>query len=188
MALLRAAAGHPFLCRCGWMSILLIAASLKLIAQPTIPPEYQLKAVFLFNFARFVDWPARAFSAPDAPLVIGILGDDPFGGYLDETVRGEKSNDHPLVVQRYRRPSEIHGCHVLFISRSEADRLEQIFSTVRGRAFLTVGELDDFTARGGMIRLANERNKIRIHVNMSAVKTANLALSAKLLGVATIEP
>jgi hypothetical protein len=121
-------------------------------------------------------------------LVVGVLGDDPFDGYLDETVRGEKLNAHPLVVQRYRRPGEIRTCHVLFISRSEADRLEQVFTTVRGRAFLTVGDTDDFTARGGMIRLATERKKIRLHVNMNAVKTANLTLSAKLLGVATIEP
>src|SRR5204863_5659033 len=104
--------------------------------------EYQIKAVFLFNFAQFVDWPANAFPEAQTPLVIGVLGEDPFGSYLDETVRGEKVNNRPLVVRRYRRVDEIKTCHVLFISRSEANRLEQIFSGLKGRNILTVGDCD----------------------------------------------
>src|SRR5947207_13490122 len=79
--------------------------------------EYQIKAVFLFNFAQFVDWPTNAFPEVQTPLVIGVLGEDPFGSYLDETVRGEKVNNRPLVIQRYRRADEIKSCHILFISR-----------------------------------------------------------------------
>jgi hypothetical protein len=189
MALLRAAAlAHPGLLRCGWMVILLlVGGSLKLSAQPAASAEYQIKAVFLFNFARFVDWPAKAFPDADSPFVIGILGDDPFGSYLDETVRGEKVNGHPLTVQRYRRVGEIRACQVLFISRSEADRLEQILASLRGRSILTVGDTDDFAARGGMIRLATERNKVRMRINLDAVKAANLAISSKLLRVAEIQ-
>ncbi len=189
MALLRAAAlAHPGLLRCGWMVILLlVGGSLKLSAQPAASAEYQIKAVFLFNFARFVDWPAKAFPDADSPFVIGILGDDPFGSYLDETVRGEKVNGHPLTVQRYRRAGEIRACQVLFISRSEADRLEQILASLRGRSILTVGDTDDFAARGGMIRLATERNKVRMRINLDAVKAANLAISSKLLRVAEIQ-
>jgi hypothetical protein len=188
MALLRAAAlAHPGFVRWGWMLILLLASSLKLSAQTTASAEYQIKAVFLFNFARFVDWPAKAFPDADSPFVIGVLGDDPFGSYLDETVRGEKVNGHPLTVQRYRRVSEIRACQVLFISRSEADRLEQIVASLRGRGILTVGDTDDFAARGGMIRLATEKNKVRMRVNLDAVKAANLAISSKLLRVAEIQ-
>jgi hypothetical protein len=189
MALLRAAAlAHPGFVRWGWMGIfLLVANSLKLSAQPAVSAEYQIKAVFLFNFARFVDWPAKAFPDADSPFVIGILGDDPFGSYLDETVRGERVNGHPLTVQRYRRLSEVKACQVLFISRSEADRLDQILASLRGRSILTVGDTDDFVAHGGMIRLATEKNKVRMHINLDAVKAANLAISSKLLRVAEVQ-
>ena len=169
-----------------WMSILLGAGALRLSAQTSA--EYQLKAVFLFNFAQFVDWPPKAFPEPQTPLVIGVLGEDPFGNYLDETVRGEKVNGRPLAVQRYRRVNEIKICHVLFISHSESDRLEQIFASLRGRSILTVGDVDDFCLRGGMIRLVNEKNKIRMHINLEPVKAANLTISSKLLRVAELKP
>jgi hypothetical protein len=170
-----------------WMSILLLASGLKLSAQTAISPEYQVKAVFLFNFAQFVDWPARAFSEPEAPLTIGVLGEDPFGSYLDETVRGEKVNGRRLIVQRYRRMGDVKICHVLFISRSEADRLEQILGSLKGRNVLTVGDTDDFASRGGMIALATEKNKVRLRINLEAVKAANLTVSSKLLRVAEIQ-
>ena len=162
--------------------------TLDLLGQGAIAPEYQLKAVFLYNFAQFVDWPAQAFADAQSPLVIGILGDDPFGSYLDETVRGEKVNGHPLIVQRYRRVNEARASQVLFISRSESDRLEQIFSALKGRPVLTVGDMEDFCARGGMVRLRNERNKIRVRINLPVAKAANLAISSKLLRVAEIQP
>jgi hypothetical protein len=189
MALLKApaAASNRFFRRWRWLSIVLVLSELELRGQAAISPEYQLKAVFLFNFARFVDWPPKVFVAPDAPLVIGVLGEDPFGAYLDETVRRESVNGHPLIVQRYRRTNEVRVCHVLFISRSEGDRLEQIFTALRGRNVLTVGDTDDFIVRGGMIRLGTESKKIRMHVNTSAAKAADLTLSAKLLRVAQIE-
>src|SRR5881396_2379465 len=125
-------------------------------AQTAPAQEYQLKAVFLFNFAQFVEWPPQAFPDRQVPLVIGVLGEDPFGSFLDETVRGEKVNNRPLAVQRYRRVDEIKTCHVLFISGSEANRLEQIFNGLKGRNILTVGDFDGFARRGGMIRFVNE--------------------------------
>ena len=170
-----------------FMSILLFASEDKLSAETAISPEYQVKAVFLFNFAQFVDWPPKAFPEPQTPLIIGVLGEDPFGAYLDETVRGEKVNGRQLVVQRYHRVGEIKMCHVLFISRSERDRLDQIFSNLKGRNVLTVGDADDFTGRGGMIWLFNEKNKIRMRVNLEVVKAANLTISSKLLRVAEIQ-
>jgi hypothetical protein len=188
MALLRtiALAGHG-LVRWRWMSILLLASAAKLSAQTAISAEYQVKAVFLYNFARFVDWPAKLFPDSGAPIVIGVLGDDPFGSYLDETVRGEKVNGRALNVQRYRKVSEIKSCQVLFISHSENDRLDQIVASLKGRGILTVGEADDFAARGGMIKLATEKNKVRMRINLEAVKAANLTISSKLLRVAEIE-
>jgi hypothetical protein len=150
-------------------------------------PEYQVKAVFLFNLAQFVQWPPRAFSDATAPLVIGVLGEDPFGHYLDETLRGERVNNRPLILQRYRRISDAKNCHVLFISRSEANNLDQIFAALRGRNVLTVGDAEDFIARGGMIRLVTENKKIRIRLNLNAVRAAGLTISSKLLRLAEPE-
>ena len=94
-------------------------------------PEYQLKAVFLFNFAQFVEWPASAFPEPDTPLAICVLGEDPFGPYLDETVRGETVGNHPLAVRRYRAVDEVTGCHILFVSRQEQGHLREILDRDR---------------------------------------------------------
>jgi YfiR/HmsC-like len=186
-AVARASANHTVRSQFDrWLliSTFLLCSGLQLNGETNTSPEYQLKAVFLFNFAQFVDWPAKAFPEPLTPLIIGVLGDDPFGSYLDETVRGEKVNNRPLLVQRYRRVGEIKTCQVLFISRSENDRLEQIVTGLKGRNILTVGDLEDFALRGGMIQLFTEKNKIRMRINLGAVKAANLTISSKLLRVA----
>ena len=149
--------------------------------------EYQIKAVFLYNFAQFVDWPAKAFPDAQAPFLIGVLGEDPFGSYLDETVRGEKIGGRLLVVQRFRHPSEVRNCQMLFMSRSDSDRVEQDLSALKGRNILTVSDIDDFISRGGMIRLATEKGKVRVHINLDAIRTANLTVSSKLLRVAEID-
>jgi hypothetical protein len=165
----------------------LLASGARLFGQAPPSGEYQVKAVFLFNLAQFVDWPAKAFPDPGAPLVIGVLGEDPFGSYLDETLRGETVHNRPLLLQRYRRVSEIRMCHVLFISRSETNRLDQIFAALRGRSILTVGDADEFITRGGMIRLVTEKNRIRMRINVNAVRAAGLTISSKLLRLAEPE-
>src|SRR3989442_2101251 len=133
--------------------LLLLRAHL-LLAQTATSREYQVKAVFLFNFAQFVEWPPAALAGANTPLIIGVLGENPFGGYLDETVRDEKVDNRLLEVQRYQRVEEIKTCHILFISRSEATRLEPILASLKDRSVLVVGDADDFVQRGGMIRLA----------------------------------
>lgn len=148
--------------------------------------EYQLKAVFLFNFAQFVDWPATAFSADESPLIIGILGEDPFGTVLDDTIRDELVGRRPLVVQRYRRIEEIATCHVLFISKSESARLETILSALKDRPVLTVSDADRAAQRGVMIRLLTEKKKIRLRINLDSAKMAGLTISSKLLRPAEI--
>ena len=141
--------------------------------------EYQVKAAFLFNFAKFVEWPPSAFADANTPLVIGVLGQDPFGSHLDDIVRGERVNNRSLKVQRYRSASEIKGCHVLFISRSESERLDQIVGTFRSRQMLLVTDADG--GRGVMIRFVNEGNRIRFKIDAQAAKAANLTISSKLL-------
>jgi hypothetical protein len=151
-------------------------------------PEYQLKAVFLFNFAQFVEWPASAFPEPDTPLGICILGEDPFGAYLDETVRGETVANHPLAIRRYRTVDEIRGCHILFVSRQEQGHLSEILDSLKGHSVLTVSDAERFASRGGMIRFVTDHNRIRLRINLEAARAANLRLSSKLLRPAQIVP
>jgi len=168
------------------MFAVLVASGLDLPAQTATTKEYQVKAAFVYNFAQFVEWPPEAFPEGQTPLVIGVLGEDPFGAYLDEIVRGEKVNNRPLVVERYRRVEDIKTCHVLFISQSEAGRLEQVLASLRGRNILTVGDAEGFAQRGGMIRFLTEKNRIRFRINVDAAKAANLTISSKLLRLAEI--
>ena len=166
--------------------VVLLPWGSSLGAQSPQVSEYQVKAVFLFNFAQFVDWPAGAFPGPTAPLVIGVLGDDPFGPYLDETVRGETVRGRPLEVRRYRKIEDIRACHILFVSPSEESRLEDILANLRHRAILTVGDGAGFAQRGGMIRFISERNRIRMRINVAAAEAVQLTISSKLLRAAEI--
>jgi hypothetical protein len=180
---LRTSAGTQCLV-CG----VLLLGGLGLSAQTAPSKEYQVKAVFLFNFAQFVEWPPAAFADGNSPLVIGVLGDDPFGAYLDETVRAERVANRAMQVQRYHRVDEITTCHVLFISQSEESRLEQTLASLKGRTILIVSDSDDFLQRGGMIQLATSEGKIRLRINVNAARTANLTISSKLLRSAELVP
>lgn len=155
-------------------------------AESTPPAEYQLKAVFLFNFAQFVDWPARCFRNPDDPLVIGVLGDDPFGSYLDELVRDEKVGNRGLQVRRFRRGEEIGTCHILFVSASESQGLESALQHLRGRSILTVSDLESFNRHGGIVRFVVEGGKIRLRINLAAAKACELNISSKILRPSTV--
>ena len=135
------------------------AVAAHTIAQTPAPQEYQVKAVYLFNFTQFVDWPPSTFSDAREPIIIGVLGDDPFGNYLDDTVRGEKVDNRSLVVRRYRRAEDIQACQVLFISRSEGMRIEHIVATLKDRSILTVSDADDFGKRGGMVRFVVDNSR-----------------------------
>ncbi len=155
-------------------------------AQASAVREYQVKAVFLFNFTQFVAWPAGAFSGAREPLVIAILGDDPFGRDLDDTVRGEKVDSRSIVVRRYRNVEDIDVCHVLFVGKSESERIEQIVARLKNRSVLTVSDFDGSGRRGGMIRFVSENNHVRLRIDLAATKAAGLVVSSKLLRVAEI--
>lgn len=160
---------------------LMFSGGLVLPVQSAPASEYQVKAAFLFNFAQFVEWPASAFPQSQTPLVIGVLGQDPFGSFLDETVRGERVNNRALTIRRYRRVEEIQTCHVLFISRSETDRLDQILGSLKYRKILTVADIDSAAGSGVMIRFVTQQNKIRLRINSEAARAASLTISSKLL-------
>ena len=165
-------------------ALLLIAGGLLGAAAPV--SEYQLKAVFLFNFAQFVEWPSAALPRENAPFVIGVLGKDPFGADLDDVVRGETVNRHALAVERYHKVAEVRDCQILFIAASERPQLEGILATLTGRSILTVTDADSPAMRGVMIALVRQDNRVRLRIDLQATKASNLTISSKLLRPAEI--
>ena len=150
------------------------------------PTEYQVKAVFLFNFTQFVDWPETSFDSPTAPLVIGVLGDDPFGSTLQEAIAGETVNGRTLELRRYRSIEEVAGCHILFIAPPVKTPLPTLLQELHRRNVLTVSDAREFAKQGGVIEFATVGNRIRLHINLDAAKQANLTISSKLLKPARI--
>ena len=150
--------------------------------QEVLPSEYQMKAAYLYNFAKFVDWSAKVLPAANSPIVIGVLGEDPFDGVLDSTVQNKKIDGHPLTVQRFKSAAEAKTCQVLFISSSEKKQWPEIAATLDGSSVLTVGEnWDHFTEQGGMINLFMEGKKVFFDINNETAKNAGLKISSKLL-------
>lgn len=147
--------------------------------------EYQLKAVFLFNFVQFVEWPAEIFPTAESPIVIGILGKDPFGSFLEETIRGEQVNGRPIVIEHFSNTKEIKNCHILFINAATT-RLDDVLKSLEGKNILTVSDANNFAKQGGMIRFKNESNKIKLQINLKAVKVTDINISSKLLRLSEI--
>jgi hypothetical protein len=169
-----------------WLGVsILLVALVPLVAAAATAREYQVKAVFLFNFTQFVTWPSGPCTNAASPLIIGVLGDDPYGSYLDETVRGEKIGGRPLVVQRYRSVAEVPGCQILFIGISEDRRLQEAIALLKDRSVLTV--TDGAAGRsGGIVRFVTENNRVRLQIDVGAAKAAGLTISSKLLRAAQI--
>lgn len=166
-------------------ALILVAAQMVGVPARAAPPaatEYELKAAFLFNFAKFVDWPADVFNATDA-LNVCVLGDDPFGEQLDRAFVGKSVHDRPVVVQRHDRLDQTRGCHVLFIGATEERRLGRF--TPPGGPVLTVGETDEFLRRGGIVAFDMEENRLRFEINADAADAAGLKISSQLMKLAT---
>lgn len=163
-----------------------IALGQPALAQKKPALEYQVKAAFLFNFTRFINWPPTAFNSPNAPFIIGIIGNDPFGSYIEEIVEGEKVGNHPIAVQRYHDAKDVVNCNILFININEPARVKEILSVIDQQNLLTVSDADNFTKLGGEVRFFKEDNKIRIQINLAAAKASQLEISSKLLRIAKI--
>lgn len=148
--------------------------------------EYELKAAFLYNFTKFVDWPPRAFPVADGPIVIGIIGEDPFGTAIDALVRGEVVHDHALIVKRMPADGDLRNCQVLYISRSEKDHLPALMNQLKGSPVLTVSDMERFGEQGGIVNLVLENKAVKIEINSAAADRAGLQISAKLLRLARL--
>src|SRR5690606_1981734 len=169
--------------KAGASLLLCFLITIKLAAAQGRPaPEYQVKAAFIYNFTRFISWPDDAFSSPDAPFVIGILGSNPFGTYLSDIVKGEAVGKHPIVIQHFRSIKDIGSCHILFVSSKEG----AVLSTARRYGVLTIGDSGSPPKWNGVIRFFKEENKIRLQINTASAKDANLTISSKLLNVARV--
>ena len=155
-------------------------------AEPSANKEYRVKATYLFNFAKFVEWPPPAFAESATPIRIGVLGNDDFGLFLDQLVQGETVKGHPLVVKRSRLVEELKTCHILFISKSEANRIDQILTALGDAGVLTVSESDGFAERGGIVNFFIEGNKVRFEINPAAARRRELKIGSQLLSLARI--
>jgi len=165
------------------LATLLIAAS-RLHAAAL--QEYQVKAVFLFNFTQFVEWPAATTADTTDPIFICILGEDPFGGYLEDAIRDERVGNRVLAVRRLSAAQDAQACRILFISRSESARVDAILQHLKPSSALTVSDAHGFGERGGMVGFVTEDNRVRLRINLDAARAAGLTISSKLLRVADV--
>jgi hypothetical protein len=163
---------------------LLFFAGPKLAGQQRKPMEYQVKAAYLQNFGRFVEWPPAIRGSTEASFRICVLGDDPFGASLENVFAGEVIGERSVEAHRIARLKDSSSCHILFISASEADQVKQILSSLDRAGVLTVSDIPRFLQSGGMIQFVSRDNRIRFEINLAAVESAGLALSSELLKVA----
>ena len=145
--------------------------------------EYSVKAAYLYNFAKFVEWPKEAGN-PGTPLVIAVFGKDDFGAVLKQTVQGETVNGRAISVLSVSRIEDIRSCQILFFGSSHQNRLAEVLRATEGASILTVGETDEFIRRGGVITFVAEGNKIRFEINLVEARRHRLTISARLLRVA----
>jgi hypothetical protein len=186
--------GHPTR-RPGLVLATLLLASVALGAQSQdlVSSEYLIKAGFIYNFANLVQWPSTSFLQPDSPIVIAILGEDPFGTTLDRVLDGKKVNGRPFVIRRLKSVAELQRsaanpreCQILYVSSSEMPYLAETLQVVKDSPILTIGEKPGFAKSGGIINLVLEDNRVRFEVNVDAAKEADLNISSRLLALARI--
>jgi hypothetical protein len=170
-----------------WLSIAAVPALLAATlagADQTPVGEYQLKAVFLFNFAKFVEWPPQAFGGAHDPFTICIAGANPFGSSLDDEAGGKTVANRPISIRLVSNPQEAQKCQILFFPASERKRERGILEALQGSSVLTVGDADDFTAHGGIVEFRLIDARIHIEIVPEAAERAHLRISSKLLSLA----
>jgi hypothetical protein len=183
---LRATPPRAQFCVFALAALISLSGAASIRGEDNPPVEYQVKAAFLYNFTKFVEWPSDAFQSETAPIVICVFGHDPFSGALDEIVQGKMINRRELLVRRTDKFPDLKTCHLVFVSATESKGLSEILNSVKGSSALVVGESDGFAERGGGIQFFFVENKLRFSVNVDAIQRARLTLSSKLLTLARI--
>lgn len=166
----------------------LIVVACGIVASGQAPVgEYEVKAAFLFNFAKFVEWPPEAFANASEPVRLCVFGDeDPFDHSLERVVEGKTANGRPMQVVHVHSTKDLKGCHILFISWMEEKQTDALLRTTRGAGILTVGETDNFARDGGVINFVLQQNRVAFEINVDAAEQNNLKISSKLLSLARI--
>jgi hypothetical protein len=176
--------------RAGWQIFLIgsvvCALAIGTPAQSPTAGEYQVKAAFLYNFAKFVEWPSSSFSDASAPLRICVFGQDPFGQELRDITHEKTVNGRKLQVDQIVDVAQAKTCHILFVASSERMQLKRIFESLRGTDVLTVGDTKGFAELGGIINFVLENDRVQFEVNHKAAEQAGLKISSKLLNVAKL--
>ena len=148
--------------------------------------EYQVKALFLMNFTKYIDWPPVCFAGSNTPVIIGLYGENRLGDALKLAVEGKTINGRRIVIQPIEKDDDLGKCHILFIGDSEKDHVSEILDKVKALPVLTVGESDQFMEQGGVIHFVKKKGKIRLEINLDAARQAKLEISSKLLSVADV--
>jgi hypothetical protein len=148
--------------------------------------EYQVKALFLLNFTKYVTWPAGAFAETNSPIALGVYGEDKFGEDLEKAIAGKNVGGRSIVIQPIKGADDAAKCHIVFISSSEKKRASEIIAQLQTTPVLTVGETEQFIDQGGVINFTKKEGKVRLEINLQAAQQANLQISSKLLSVADI--
>lgn len=153
-------------------------------ADEAVSKEYQIKAAYLYNFAKFVEWPASSFTNAQAPLVIGVCGPNPFGNELQAIARNHQINGRDIQIRPVATAAEAGAVHLLFFSAAEDKVVAEKLAALKGAGVLTVGESKPFIAAGGMIAFVREGDKVRFEINAAAAEQHGLKISAQLLKLA----
>jgi hypothetical protein len=154
------------------------------LPQATVNAEYRSEANALSNFPNFVEWPAEAFASPQAPFLVCVYGNFPFGTVLSELTRTETVGGRRVEVRWIRKDNGLRNCQILFVSRSEQKRYAKILAATRGAAVLTVGETADFAESGGMVEFEYAHDALLFEVNLSSANEAHLKISSRFLSLA----
>jgi hypothetical protein len=166
--------------------VFLLGASLAAAAQGQSSDEYRVKAVFLYNFAKFVEWPPETFRKSTDPITICTLGYDPYRRALEETVHEKTIRSRTFLVRQVSDVEQANTCQILFVSASERKRAAAILPGLKATGVLTVGETEGFAAEGGVINFKMEDGRVRLEVNVAAAERAKLRISSKLLSLVQI--
>jgi hypothetical protein len=168
------------------VSLLCLAAAIPTWAQASPSVEYQVKAAFLLNFVKFIEWPPEAFQSERAPITLCVFGHDPFDSALDDIIRGRTVNNRAILARRINELRDLKSCQLVFVSAAEDKRLPEVLNSLKDTSAIVVGEGESFAERGGGIQFFLEDNRLRFAVNVEAVQKARLRLSSKLLALARI--